>query len=121
MRTSKTRWFAKAARKAGLTDQDLDEAIREVELGQADDLGGGVFKKRLDRNMHRGIILTKAGHYWLYQYLFAKKDRANIDDDELRAFCLLAKEFGRATEADIAQLVSAGHITEICDGWKADV
>ncbi|WP_217482537.1 type II toxin-antitoxin system RelE/ParE family toxin [Sphingomonas sp. CL5.1] len=90
-RTFKTAWFAKAARKARISDDELCEAIREVMKGQADDLGGGVFKKRLNKNRHRSIILAKFGSYWLYQYLFAKKDRANIDDDELREFRLLAK------------------------------
>lgn len=121
MRTFKTAWFAKAARKAGIADRALCAAIREVANGQADDLGGGVFKKRLNRNRHRSIILTKAGSYWLYQYLFAKQDRANIDDDELRAFRQLANAFGKTSEADIARLVSTGHITEICDGGEADL
>ena len=51
-------------------------------LGQCDDLGGGVFKKRLNKNMHRSIILAKGRRYWIYEYLFAKKDRANIEDDD---------------------------------------
>ena len=51
--------------------------------GQADDLGGGVFKKRLNDNMHRSIILAKGGRRWVYEFLFAKKDRANIANDEL--------------------------------------
>ena len=118
-RTFKTAWFAKAARKAHVTDQDLCVAIREVERGQADDLGGGVFKKRLNKNMYRSIILAKIGQFWLYQYLFAKKDRANIEDNELKAFRLLARDFGRTTEADIARLLAAGHITEICDDREA--
>ncbi len=54
--------------------------------GKADDLGGGVFKKRLDRNRHRSIILAKGRHYWVYAYLFAKKDRSNIDESELARF-----------------------------------
>ena len=87
-RAFKTAWFAKAARKARISDDELCEAIQEVMKGQADDLGGGVFKKRLNKNMHRSIILAKFGSYWLHQYLFAKKDRANIDDDELREFRL---------------------------------
>ena len=94
-------------------------AIREVEQGQADDLGGGVFKKRLNKNMHRSVILAKIGHYWLYQYLFAKKDRANIEDNELKAFRLLAKDLGRTTDADIARLIAAGPIMEICDDREA--
>jgi len=46
MRAFKTAWFAKAARKALINDEELCAAIAEVNLGQVDDLGGGVFKKR---------------------------------------------------------------------------
>lgn len=89
-RVFKSAWFAKASRKAGISDEALCAAAREAMLGQADDLGGGVYKKRLNRNRHRGIILAKAGRHWFFEFLFAKKDRANIDDAELRAFRILA-------------------------------
>jgi len=74
-RAFKTAWFTKAARKARIKDEDLCEAIEDVRKGQADDLGGGVFKKRLNKNMHRSIILAKGGRYWIYEFLFAKKIR----------------------------------------------
>lgn len=63
-RTFKTAWFAKAARKALIKDDELCEAIQEVMKGQADDLGGGVFKKRLNKNRHRSIILAKGRRHW---------------------------------------------------------
>lgn len=72
-RSFKTDWFAKAAKKANVSDADLCKAIEQVRLGQCDDLGGGVFKKRLNKNMHRSIIIAKGGKYWVYSYLFAKK------------------------------------------------
>jgi hypothetical protein len=62
-RTFKTRWFAKAARKARLSDEELCRAIEQVRLGQADDLGGGVYKKRLGKNKDRSIILAKSGQF----------------------------------------------------------
>ena len=61
--------------------------------GQADDLGGGVYKKRLNDNMHRSIIVAKAGWHWIYAYLYAKKDRENIAPDELDGFKRLAKDY----------------------------
>ncbi|PKP77648.1 MAG: addiction module toxin RelE [Alphaproteobacteria bacterium HGW-Alphaproteobacteria-3] len=85
--------MAIAARKAHINDVELCEAIGEVMLGQADDLGGGVFKKRLNKNMHRSIVLAKGGGYWFFAYLYAKKDRSNIEDDELRDFRVLAKSY----------------------------
>jgi hypothetical protein len=81
VRTFKTAWFAKAARKAHITDEELCSVIQQVTLGQADDLGGGVFKKRLRKNQYRSIILARAGHFWVYEYLFAKQDRADIAHD----------------------------------------
>ena len=63
----------KAAHKAKITDSELCKAIKQVRLGQCDDLGGGVLKKRLNKNMLRSIIVAKGGKYWIYAYLFAKK------------------------------------------------
>ena len=86
--------------------------------GQADDLGGGVFKKRLNDNMHRSIILTKGKHYWVYEYLFAKKDRDNISDDELSTFRDLAKSYAGLTADQITRLVQNQQFVEICNDDK---
>ena len=112
-RAFKTAWFGRAARKARIGDPELRAAIVEVMQGQADDLGGGVFKKRLNDNMHRSIVLAKGGHNWVYAYLFAKKDRANIDPDELAAFKKLAQAYGRITEAELASALSQGDLQEL--------
>lgn len=118
-RVFKTSKFSKEATKARIHDSALCAAIREVMAGQADDLGGGVFKKRLNDNNHRAIVLAKGGRYWVYEYLFAKKDRANIDDDELVAFRHLAKIYAGLTDKQVAQLVSERHFMEICRGDQA--
>ncbi len=111
-----TAWFSKAARKARIQEAELCAAILEVVRGQVGDLGGGVFKKRLNKNMHRSIILARGRQYWIYAYLFAKKDRANIDDDELAAFRALAAVYRKKTEAEIAIDIGTRELTEICDG-----
>jgi hypothetical protein len=121
LRVFKTAWFSKAARKARIKDDELCVAIREVMKGQADDLGGGVFKKRLNKNMHRSIILARGRQYWIYAYLFAKKDRANIDDDELRAFRDLADLYSKKTDGEIDIELKASALTEICHGIEAEV
>ena len=113
IRAFKTAWFSKAAKKARIGDAVLRAAILEVIQGQADDLGGGVFKKRLNDNMHRSIVLAKGGHHWVFAYLFAKKDRANIDPDELAAFKKLAQAYGRMTEAGLAFALSQGDLQEL--------
>jgi len=114
-RIVKTAWFAKAARKARIPDAALIRAIREVSLGQADDLGGGVFKKRLNDKRHRAIVLAKSGDFWVFVYLFAKQDRANIDDDELTAFRRLADLYRRKSPAEINAELRAGVLWEIGD------
>jgi len=114
MRVFKTRWFAKTAKKARIDDDELCGAIAEVMKGQADDLGGGVFKKRLNKNMHRSIVLARGRTYWVYAYLFAKKDRDNIDDDELTGFRDLADLYAAKTDVEIALELAAKELVEIC-------
>lgn len=113
-RVFKTSWFAKAARKAHITDKELCAAIKQVMQGQADNLGGGVFKKRLNDNMHRSIILAKGGRYWIYAYIFAKKDRDNIDDAELADFKKLSNLYSHKTDDSIDIEIKNGDLLEIC-------
>ena len=113
-RVFKTAWFAKASRKAKISDAELCRAIAQVMLGQADDLGGGVFKKRLSKNNYRSIVLAKGGRYWVYSYLFAKQDQANIDDDDLVRLRELATLYSRKSDADIAKELLQDSIVEIC-------
>ena len=120
-RTFKTAWFSKAARKALIADKELCAAIEQVRKGQCDDLGGGVFKKRLNKNRHRSIILTKGKRYWVYTYLFAKSDRDNITDAELTGFRDLADLYDRKTDAEIELELNAKEITEICHAREAQV
>ena len=115
IRAFKTAWFAKAAKKARISDDALSRALRETQLGQADDLGGGVFKKRLNDNMHRSLILAKGSRYWVYAFLFAKKDRANITVDELAGFRKLADVYARMTTAEANTAIGNGDLLEIFD------
>lgn len=121
VRTFKASWFSKAARKSGIGDDELCRAIRQVVNGQADDLGGGVFKKRLNENRHRSIILAKGGRHWIYEYLFAKKDRDNIDDNELDAFRRLARGYASLTDQQLTRLLNDGDLKEICHDREAQV
>lgn len=120
-RTFKTAWFSKAARKAGITDAELCEAIQEAVKGQCSDLGGSVFKKRLKRNEYRSIILAKGGGHWFYVYLFAKSDRENIEPDELDEFRRLAKIYGQKTDREISKLLKEDELIEICHENQAEI
>ncbi len=113
-RAFKTSWFSKVAKKARIKDSDLCEVIQQVIDGQAVDLGGGVFKKRLNDNKHRSIILAKGGCYWIYEYMFAKKDLDNIEDNELADFRKLAKLYSELSTNQMDQLVKDKSLIEIC-------
>ena len=107
-RVFKTAKFSKDARKAKIKDLELCLAMQQVLLGQVDDLGGCVFKKRLNNNQHRSIILAKGGKYWIYEYLFAKNDRENVENNELLAFRLLANSYAGLIEHQVGQLLVNG-------------
>ena len=120
-RSFKTAKFARDANKAKITDLDLCLAIQQILLGQADDLGGGVFKKRLNNNQLRAILVAKGGKYWIYEYLFAKKDRDNIESAELLAFRLLAKSYAGLTAHQLGQLLINKDLLEICHDDKTEI
>ena len=85
-RAFKTQHFSKAAAKQGIADIDLCQAVAELELGQGDNLGGNVWKKRLRSNLSRSIVLTKPTTFWIFVHVFEKQDKTNIATDELSAF-----------------------------------
>lgn len=59
-RTFQTKFFAKQVRKAGMGLDELRRILAEVAAGKAVGLGGGVYKKRLQQNAYRSIILAKS-------------------------------------------------------------
>ncbi|MNH21286.1 hypothetical protein D3C79_810900 [compost metagenome] len=112
-RLFKTKRFAMQAAKAWIGDDELREAFTEMLNGQADNLGGGVWKKRLNANRHRSIILARGGAHWVYQFLYAKKDQSNISPWHLLDLRELAKTYGGLTEMEIQQLLDAKEFVEI--------
>jgi hypothetical protein len=112
-RLFKTKGFAIRAGKAWISDEELREAFCQMLAGQADDLGGGVWRKRLDANRHRSIVLAKGGRYWIYQVLFAKKDQSNISSTELKNLRTLAKAYAQLTDEQIRDLLAIKEFVEI--------
>lgn len=112
-RLFKTKRFAILAAKAWIGDDELREAFAEMLNGQADNLGGGVWKKRLNANRHRSIVLAKGGDYWVYQFLYAKKDQSNISQAELIGFRKMSKTYQALTETQVQFLLDSKEFTEI--------
>ena len=113
-RAFKSAWFSKAVRKANISDTILCKAIAQVMAGQADDLGGGVYKKRLSNNQYRSIILARGGDYWVYEFLFAKQNMANIEDDDLKRLRQIARGYGSLTTTQVSEMMADGEWIEIC-------
>lgn len=120
MRVFKTKPFARFARQERIADEALCEAVRRAEAGLVDaDLGGGVIKQRLARpgggkaGGFRSIMLFRCGAMAFFVYGFAKSDRDNIRQDELRAFRKLASEMLALDDKAVAAAARNGTITEI--------
>ncbi len=113
IRLFQTRGFAYRARKALISEAELQRAFSELLNGQGDPMGGGVWKKRLGANRYRAILLGKGGDCWVYQFLFAKQDRSNIDLKELLVFRELAKSYARLDAWQIQQMIEIEEFVEI--------
>ncbi len=118
MRIFKTTWFNKAAKKARIKDSELCQAIEQVIKGQVVDLGGGVFKKRLNENRHRSIILSKSGLFWMFEFIYAKKDLGNIEEHELAKFRQLASVYATLSQEQVRKLLQNKALVEIDDENK---
>lgn len=117
-RAFKTKWFARAAKKAGISDEELCEAVAELEQGKGENLGGNVWKKRLNENRSRSIVATKPKTFWVFAHLFAKSDQENIEEDELAGFKKLATDYNDGGLDGMEKLAAAGEATEICNDCK---
>lgn len=122
----KSKPFARFARKVGLLDGALREAVGNAELGLVDaDLGSGVIKLRIARpgggksGGLRTIILFQSGTRAFFVHGFAKSERANIRDDELMAFRMLAAQLLSYGDAALAAAVSNGVLIEVTEDDQA--
>ena len=120
VRIFESRWFQRFARKEGIEDAALREAVARAEKGQIDaDLGGEVIKQRVARpgqgksKGYRTIILFRRGARAFFVYGFAKSQRANINDGEAEQFKEAAKYVLGLTEEHLAELLKRGDFVEV--------
>ncbi|WP_129779985.1 type II toxin-antitoxin system RelE/ParE family toxin [Peristeroidobacter soli] len=119
----KVRWFTRWARKQGLSDAALCEAVKEMGKGSYEaDLGGNLLKKRIarpgqgKRGGFRTIVATNCAGRWFFVYGFAKNERSNIDCEEEAALKRLAKTLLTMASAALSKAKLAGEVTEVdCD------
>ena len=120
MQAFKIKAFAKWASHEGIDDDALASAVVEMEQGLIDArLGGRVVKKRValpgrgKRGSTRTLVAFKQSDKAFFIYGFAKKERANVSDKELRALKLLAKELLNYAAPALAKATKAGELIEI--------
>lgn len=120
MRVFKTRQFDKWARNEGVTDPMLWAAVIEMENGLIDaDLGGHVMKKRIalpgrgKRGGARSLLAYRLGDCAFFVYGFAKNERTNIDDRELKALKLLASALLGWTPEQTGHALREGALIEV--------
>jgi hypothetical protein len=83
-----------------LPDDALCKAVMEMAHGLIDaDLGGFLYKKRLPRpgggksGGYRTVLSARIGERYVFLHGFAKKDKANITQDEKKALQFAGKVF----------------------------
>ncbi len=112
--------FHNWAKKLGITDEVLSEAIKEISLGGYEaNLGGNVYKKRIPLGNKgksggvRTILAFKINDKAFFIYGFAKNKKDNIDEKELKALKKLAKIYLNLTDEELARTVLRGELIKI--------
>lgn len=113
-----TKEFARLARRSGLPDNGLLEAIDRAEDGIIDaDLGSGLIKQRVARpgkgrsGGFRTILAYRRGKRAVFLHMFAKARQANLSPVELETYQDLAKALDLLGDAQLDELVQAR-------GWR---
>ncbi len=93
MRVVKTRWFVRFARREGILDDALIEAVSRAERGLVDaDLGGGLIKQRVARagqgrsGGYRMLVAYRRSGLAVFMFGFAKSTADNVGPAELERF-----------------------------------
>lgn len=120
LRLFKTKWFARFARHEAIEDAALCEAIARARRGLIDaDLGGGVIKQRIARPNQgrsggfRSLVLFRLETHSFFVYGFAKNQRDNITQDEVREFRALADEMLAFDETELQTALDNEKLTEV--------
>ena len=106
--------FQRFARKEGISEADLCDAVARAERGLVDaDLGGGVIKQRIARpgqgrsGGFRSIILYRVQERAFFVYGFPKSSRDNITQAELADLRDLAKVVLSYDEQELTAAIAA--------------
>lgn len=119
-RVFRTKTFSRWLCRAGLSDDALLIAAKEMAQGLIDaDLGGDLYKKRIGlrcrgkRSGARTIVASRRADRWIFLFGFEKSERSNIDRDELESLQEFAKTLLNLDDHAFNASLLAGELTEI--------
>jgi hypothetical protein len=120
MRAFLTKWMVRFARREGISDEALWEAITRAEMGLVDaDLGGGLIKQRIARpgkgrsGGYRTIIAYRRAGRAVFLLGFAKSERDNIGQDELTELQTVGLNWLNASPEAIAEALDRMVLQEV--------
>ena len=123
MNVYRSKAFTRLARREGLTDLEVCQAVAEMNAGLIDaNLGAGLFKKRIampgqgKRGSWRTLLGFQAGRKAFFLYLFPKNGRDNIEENEMKALKRLTKYYLTLKPGEIKTALQCGELNEVnCD------
>lgn len=120
MRVFKTKEFKRFARKEKISDEDLCASIARAERGLVDaNLGHGLIKQRIPRKGRgrsggfRTVIAYRQGDRSYFVYGFAKNEKDNIADDDLRDIVIYSAALMAMSAKLLAAALKAKKIDEV--------
>ena len=123
MRVFKTKWFRRFARREGIADTTLCDAVARAGRGQIDaDLGRGVIKQRVARSGrgrsggYRTLIVYRARDRAIFVFGFAKSEREDLEPDELEDLKTTARLLLAYTRDQLDEALVSDELWEVrCD------
>ena len=123
----KVKSFERFAQKHGISDADLLKAAESVIAGNFDaDLGGGVYKQRVAREGQgkssgfRTLLAHRTSEHVFFVFGFAKNEKDNITQKELKALKAQAKTLGQLSTDRIVSALQYGALVEVERGNEQD-
>jgi hypothetical protein len=123
LRVFQTKVFRKWASKEKLDEEELLDAVEEIERGLVDaSLGGSLFKKRVARTGEgksggfRTILAYREEERTVFLYCFAKNERENIDKKDLKFLKAICSELLGYSDDELDDAVEAGVLVELETG-----
>ena len=115
--------FAKAARKARISDEALRTAVAEADAGLVDAyLGGELVKKRVarqgsgKRDGFHTILVFRREERAFFVHLFAKNDEASLSPQDLADLKVYARTLLSLAEDGMELALESGDLVEIKNG-----